>query len=717
MAAAMLAPTPPTSNPSTFDEFLSIATNDHYAGAYPTFMTNFAIDAAGAGTPATPATVRAQVVEATAQHKAVGLIAFVNGKLHPFFLPFTIKPALGMAEDLSIHNKMHAFWGELIHGAATVVHLPDDFFNLSNQVQVPTLMSAKTLMAANATMTSFGPFNVGDADTETVRTRKVCIMPAKYLGYFLSHGDGVDPRQFLEELQPVIEADGNSISLAPFIAFAISAMTKTVGQAGQGPGPSAVLVAAPVSVARNTTLITHSQFLLHSHLTGLGKDGGNQVNLTPLITAINDGHTQAAQRANDERQERKAKEVKTVESMLGVDHLAQLLRLCGVATEADLSPVWASMANAPKASRLTVVHNALQEEYISQGFLYEHHLPNLGFLNNCISMNWVPFSDSLEGGSVANPFQFTDTNEEAFHSLNSQLQLIMSGDAAPSLADAQILLKNKMSIPGPDDSVNILRRMKVFLSVVLPIGHPLTVYLSKHVEVMKSFEQPWANYLTYDPSKFRLKGFHHVKLVQLKLKSFITAINQGRNIPVLDPYEIVDAIQNGVRWEPLITPALVARYHLDHFAQLHPPGGPDTSRSPHLPGPSRSPQLPPPTPTSGGLVANGGGGGGGGAGGGGANPDDNRTVNTSFNETLFGSCKTSSIKCKSLRDKINQGTLVALPRSKVDLSQPMCLAWHTKGQCNKNCPRVADHVQYSAAELAPMATWCVIGYAPQAPAA
>ena len=71
MAAAMLAPTPPTSNPSTFDEFLSIATNDHYAGAYATFMTNFAIDAAG--TPATPATVRAQVVEATAQHKAVGL--------------------------------------------------------------------------------------------------------------------------------------------------------------------------------------------------------------------------------------------------------------------------------------------------------------------------------------------------------------------------------------------------------------------------------------------------------------------------------------------------------------------------------------------------------------------------------------------------------------------------------------------------------------------
>jgi len=106
---------------------------------------------------------------------------------------------------------------------------------------------------------------------------------------------------------------------------------------------------------------------------------------------------------------------------------------------------------------------------------------------------------------------------------------------------------------------------------------------------------------------------------------------------VLDPYEIVNAIQAGVRWEPLVTPALVARYHLYHFAQLHPPGGL------HLSG---------------------------------------------------GSSKV-------------QG----------QHSKPMCLAWHTKGQCNANCPCASDHVQYSAPKLAPLATWCVIGYAPPAQAA
>ena len=314
MAAAMLAPTLLTSTPSTFREFL-IAPNDHYTGNYTALMLNFAID--GAAVVATPATVRAQVVEATAQQ-----VAFVNGKLQPFFLPFTIKPALGMAEDASIHNKVHAFWGELIQGAATLVHLPDDVVNLANQVQVPTLMSAKILLAANATLTTFGPYAVGDLDTKIVRTRKpqglyhACkvsgILPitqAQGWGGATSilGGDASGYRsrwqrhrpQTLHNLHHLIHDQDRR-------------------QGGQGSGPSDVLAAAPAPVARNTTLVlTHSQILLHSHLTGLGKHGGGGMNLALLISAINDGHSQAAIRANDKRQERKAKEVKTVESMLG----------------------------------------------------------------------------------------------------------------------------------------------------------------------------------------------------------------------------------------------------------------------------------------------------------------------------------------------------------------------------------------------------------------
>ena len=115
--------------------------------------------------------------------------AFVNGKLQPFIFPLTIKPASGMVEDQSVHNKVHAFHGDLIEGKPTLVHfhfLPDEYFNLATQVQVPTLMSAKTLLAADAAITSFGSFVAGNPDTTPARTRKACVLPVKYVGYLLS---------------------------------------------------------------------------------------------------------------------------------------------------------------------------------------------------------------------------------------------------------------------------------------------------------------------------------------------------------------------------------------------------------------------------------------------------------------------------------------------------------------------------------------------------
>ena len=108
-------------------------------------MLSFAIN--GVNAAAAPATVRAQVVEATAQRKAVCLVALIGDKLQPFFLPFSIKPDLGVIEDLSIHNKVHTFHGEVILGTATLVHVPDEYFNQQATllVQVPTVVSAKAL--------------------------------------------------------------------------------------------------------------------------------------------------------------------------------------------------------------------------------------------------------------------------------------------------------------------------------------------------------------------------------------------------------------------------------------------------------------------------------------------------------------------------------------------------------------------------------------------
>ena len=40
----------------------------------------------------------------------------------------------------------------------------------------------------------------------------------------------------------------------------------------------------------------------------------------------------------------------------------------------------------------------------------------------------------------------------------------------------------------------------------------------------------------------------------------------------------------------------------------------------------------------------------------------------------------------------------------------MCLAYHTKGQCNVGCGRKADHVPYTNDEYAPLVTWCAANF-------
>ena len=63
------------------------------------------------------------------------------------------------------------------------------------------------------------------------------------------------------------------------------------------------------------------------------------------------------------------------------------------------------------------------------------------------------------------------------------------------------------------------------------------------------------------------------------------------------------------------------------------------------------------------------------------------------------------MRTADIRRKIAQGSITPTPTSKADNS-PMCLAWHTIGQCNANCTRSNDHVAYSAEDYQPLVEWC-----------
>jgi hypothetical protein len=89
---------------------------------------------------------------------------------------------------------------------------------------------------------------------------------------------------------------------------------------------------------------------------------------------------------------------------------------------------------------------------------------------------------------------------------------------------------------------------------------------------------------------------------------------------------------------------------------------------------------------------------------------DAAASNPHFLEGVFGEYrKLNKVRTRQIRRKIAEKELPALPLSKVD-QQPMCLAWHTKGQCNVRCPRAADHVAYTSGEARELAQWCATHY-------
>ena len=93
----------------------------------------------------------------------------------------------------------------------------------------------------------------------------------------------------------------------------------------------------------------------------------------------------------------------------------------------------------------------------------------------------------------------------------------------------------------------------------------------------------------------------------------------------------------------------------------------------------------------------------------GGNVDGALLNNVAFNTELFNTYWMRPIRSASIRQSIRSNALPALPASKVD-NQPMCLAYHTKGQCNGDCPRVADHVAYTTVEYGPLREWRVANY-------
>ena len=179
--------------------------------------------------------------------------------------------------------------------------------------------------------------------------------------------------------------------------------------------------------------------------------------------------TMQQQNRIDDENRRLAEKNQTIDKFLGQERLHRLLRLSRVSTTAHLAPIWKRMAASAKNNHLVLLQNMIDD---AKDTLREDHLTFIvdpALLQTILSLKWEnSHKDSLEHG--LNPFWFGDMEIEQAYQQNATHELILQGNANPSLSYAAELLKSKVSLPTPDSSNRYICRMQILFTVLLPAG-------------------------------------------------------------------------------------------------------------------------------------------------------------------------------------------------------------------------------------------------------
>ena len=697
-----MASTMPTPHTASFAQLFALESTDPHSGDYTQLLEPFNLNVNNNPPNMDPATVRSLLTTAGHLRSLLAMGIFVDGKMRIFFLPFKHEQGLGAIADPSIDGKYFALDGELIHNTASTVEIDSSVFHqINNQVLVRTLDALKTELAGNTDpMVMVGPFATGDADTEAVLVRKCIPLPNKYVALFMAAGDGVTPRYFFDTVLPVMEADGTNAACLPLIRYFQVALTRRNAASITS---EYLNVNRPSPVPRNSRLINHVQHLIFHHFPQVNPSTSN-IQHNQIASGITALYDQREKQYQEAKLSKELEKKSVVSSVLSVDVCEKLCRLIQVPSEDSLPPLWHDLAKAKSDARPGVVKTAVMKQLHASGESHLAYEPTTVFVKRLFSGEWVMHStDLITAGSTCNSFHFTDPNIEQLQKFNQVVALVESGAGSVSINDANQILTAKVTVPTRDSSLRCLQRQLALFRCLFHSSHPALVWLSQHYKKMKSFESQLYSRAVKDGPEFQsLLSTYHLHWVNLRLNAFFNKQQYSDTwiLSISTPYdEIVEKCELDQRWEPHFSRSFLQQPGVSDFIlrEQHralaaaaamgalggvgntPPAAPATPTTPRNPG-SNVPTTPP-------------------------SDKSDRVDNSNFNGSLFDVYKSSATKCKALRDKIQKQELRALPLSKVD-NQPMCLAFHSKGLCNKNCPRAADHVPYSSTEYADLVSWC-----------
>ena len=733
-----------TPAPAEFSKLYSDASTDPTNNQPGLLMEPFLHSLTNAASNMSTENLRGRLTALSGRGKYVYAAAIISdGKAYPYVLPEKWVPSL-TNPDPRLDNKIFAYAGELIANQAHTVEIPAEVFNLlNNQVLVPTVPTIQAFLQADVDNNWMGPYTAADQGTEIVKGRKIIPIPHSVGSLFLAKEGGVSPRYYFTTILPQLEAEGIAdacLSLTQYFQMAITRKQADLDE-------SFLEVDMPSSPGRIPALVKHRLELLHRHFPQLSSQAASAEN-SLVAQRIGLIATQQQQHYDELKAAKVADKVNALEKWLGKAKLLTLLRLTGMTTVAELvasNPVYQNMADTSDKFRRGELQTAVDDLLVARGEEFLTCSVSHGMYLNYASLKWGRHSaDSVKTGFLGNPYLFCNENSEEEEALIRAVDTARSGNAALTTSDSEKVIQLKIRPPLENEGLVYLKRAELLYTVLLPSTHPALLYLRKLIKKLDSYSSKWKTLRTSDPSLQMAKDVLLLQNLALRLSRYWNAQSMSNTsmaylLPSAD--EIMECIALSKPWEPYLSPTLrhslkiteLCRVGMNAPSSGHARDDMSVLTDTSILGQLLQHQLAAARSAGGsvagaggavgGSVAGAGGAGGGGnqnngGGGGNSNRGGNSTstnvTNDSFAEHIFGEYERREVngrpvRSRDVRVKISRGDLPVLPASKID-QLPMCLAWHTKGICNSVCPRAADHVCYTDAELEPLKVWCAANY-------
>jgi len=670
---------PPAPRASYLDFFASVA-NDPFQGQYAAAMAPYDVPLQNNPATMSPEQIRTLVVGARAQRVPTAFLLMHGGRLHIYLQADKFHARMGLPatpwDDLIFAQK-----GDLHRNQAVIIEWKADYFRqLTQQLLVPTTVTIDTTLAAQPELELLGPYAQAEGGTELIKVRRTCFVPPRYVPLFL--GEPLTPRDAWDRVRGQIALEGQEVACHALVKYLQAALTRPA----DGADPFLALTDPPTAPLADGLLLDHRQRVLEEDFPQLNQQlaGAHQDQVAASLGELVRDNRRA--RELDRADKEKAK-YKDPQDLLGEAGLQKLLRWSHVETSAELQAIWRDLANAKKAQQLAVLQWAVDKAKEEVGEPELQFLVTPAHLEMVKNLRFTMLTPN-HAATGMQPFQFPEEALEGATAAQSMYEALYAGMSAPPMADLATIMQAK---PGAPRAIyqarHQVRRVGILLGVLLGEDHRLTQAYDQFYQRFLSMEAELHRYqqgqvTTQDQLLFPTKILKR-NAIDLSYWFEMQAHTPAIRTPPRFEQLFEDVKQELTTWEPQMAASFLRELKLDGLGTMQQVPNVTPTPTPR-PAPDGGPSKPP--------------------------GDDATASNPYFWEATFGTYrKLTSVKTRAIRRKIVEKLLPVLPLSKVD-GQPMCLAWHSKGQCNVRCPRAADHVAYTHSELGPLAAWCSVNY-------